>query len=395
VISDAAERLEVQVIGFRAGRVLATPLGSLAGVRAGAKVVRSPRGATIPVGDHLLGRVVDALGKPLDGMPLPHFSERYPLQAPPPPPFARRPVCAPFSTGVRAIDGLLTLGVGQRVGIFAGAGVGKSTLLGMICRSSEADVNVVGLIGERGREVNDFVRNTLGEDGLRRSVVVAATSDQPPLVRARGAEAATAIAERFRDEGKSVLLVMDSVTRYSMAMRETALAAGEPPATKGYPPSVFAALPRLLERAGTTTSAGVITALYTVFVEGDDLTDPIADAALGILDGHIVLSRSLAEKGHFPAIDILRSVSRLAIDVAEDRDLRVAAAIRELMGIYREASDLIQVGAYVPGTDARVDAAIGAMPRIEGFLRQAVREKTSRDETRARLGALVGGNTSR
>jgi flagellum-specific ATP synthase len=287
------------------------------------------------------------------------------------------------------MDGLLPLGIGQRMGIFAGAGVGKSTLLGMICRSSQADVNVVGLIGERGRELNDFVRNALGPEGLARSVVVTATSDQPPLVRARGAEAATAIAEHFRDQGKSVLLVMDSVTRYAMALREAALAAGEPPATKGYPPSVFAALPRLLERAGTSSGPGVITALYTVFVEGDDLGDPVADAVRGVLDGHVILSRELAEAGHFPAVDVLKSVSRLAQDIAGPVDLASAVAIRGLLAAYHDAKDLIQLGAYVAGSDPRVEAARAALPEIHAFLQQRLDDRSGLPETLVRLHALA------
>jgi FliI/YscN family ATPase len=275
------------------------------------------------------------------------------------------------------------------MGIFAGAGVGKSTLLGMICRSSQAEVNVVGLIGERGRELNDFIRNSLGPAGLAKSVVVAATSDMPPLVRARGAESATAIAEYFRNQGKSVLLVMDSVTRYAMALREAALAAGEPPATKGYPPSVFAALPRLLERAGTGSGAGVITALYTVLVEGDDLSDPIADTVRSILDGHVVLSRSLAERNHFPAIDVLQSISRLAPEIASEANLRAAGAVRDMMSAYREAQDLIQVGAYSAGSDARVDLAVAAHPHIDAFLKQRVNEGSSFEEAHRRLALLA------
>ncbi|HVZ32217.1 MAG TPA: FliI/YscN family ATPase, partial [Polyangiaceae bacterium] len=262
-------------------------------------------------------------------------------------------------------------------------------LLGMICRSSQADVNVVGLIGERGREVSDFVRSSLGAEGLSRSVVLAATSDQPPLVRAHGAEAATAIAEYFREQGRSVLLVMDSVTRYAMALRETALSAGEPPATKGYPPSVFAALPRLLERAGTSTGAGVITALYTVFVEGDDLTDPVADAVRGILDGHIVLSRSIAEKGHFPAIDVLQSISRLAPEVTDAAHQNACSMVREALGTHREASDLIQVGAYVSGSDPRIESALQLVPKIQGFLRQGLSERTPFGQSKARMQALL------
>jgi FliI/YscN family ATPase len=385
---DGQVPLEVEVVGFRNSRLLTTPLGPLAGVRPGAPVSPTHRGASVPVGAHLLGRVVDAFGQPVDGLPMVTPDRAVPLRAAPPPPFARKPIHGHFVTGVRAIDGLLSMGVGQRMGIFAGTGVGKSTLLGMICRSSNADVNVIGLIGERGRELNDFIRNSLGADGLAKSVVVSATSDQPPLVRARGAETATAIAEYFRDQGKSVLLMMDSVTRYAMALREAALAAGEPPATKGYPPSVFAALPRLLERAGTSGGEGVITALYAVLVEGDDLSDPISDAVRGILDGHIVLSRSLGERGHFPAIDVLASVSRLASEIASDADKRAAIAIRDLLAAHREAADLIQVGAYVPGSDARVDAACQAAPHIDTFLRQRSVDRSSLQETQARMYAL-------
>lgn len=389
-ITSTSGVLPVEVVGFRQGKLLATPLGSTSGIRPGARVVHTHRGASVPAGEALLGRVIDSFGTPLDGLPKPPKLRRCPVHAPPPSPFSRRPIQQCFETGVRVVDGLLTLGLGQRVGIFAGAGVGKSTLLGMICRSSQADVNVVALVGERGRELNDFVRVALGEQGLARSVVVAATSDQPPLVRARGAEAATAIAEHFRDQGKSVLLIMDSVTRYAMALRETALAAGEPPATKGYTPSVFAALPRLLERAGTSAGTGVITALYTVLVEGDDLSDPIADAVRGILDGHIVLSRSLAERGHFPAVDVLGSISRVAPDVAEPSLLQDASAVRGMLGSYRDVADLIQVGAYVDGSDPRADAARRMMPQIEQFSRQDLNEKrTSLAETKARLRLLA------
>lgn len=389
VDSHDGGELELEVVGFRKGRLLTTPLGSLSGIRPGARVTRTNRGATIVGSPELLGRVIDSFGRPLDGRPLPPADRMCSVHAAPPPPFARRAIEQPFATGIRAVDGMLPLGVGQRMGIFAGAGVGKSTLLGMICRSSQADVNVVALIGERGRELNDFIKNALGPQGLARSVVVTATSDQPPLVRARGAEAATAIAEYFRNQGKSVLLVMDSVTRYAMALREAALAAGEPPATKGYPPSVFAALPRLLERAGTGPGDGVITALYTVLVEGDDMSDPIADAVRGILDGHIVLSRELAERGHFPAVDVLASVSRLAPDVAEEPHLRAAGFVRELLGAHREVSDLIQVGAYVQGSDPRVEMALELMPQIGAFLRQEVEETTDAAQTLARLAVLT------
>jgi len=382
------EAVEIEVVGFRSGRLATTPLGSLAGVRQGDRVRHTHRGASVPVGQELLGRIVDAFGRPLDGGPPIGVEFNVPVHAAPPAAFARRPIKEPFCTGIRAIDGILPLGVGQRMGIFSGAGVGKSTLLGMIARSSQADVNVIGLIGERGRELNDFIRGSLGPDGLARSVIVTATSDQPPLLRARGAEAATAIAEYFRDRGQSVLLVMDSITRYAMALREAALAAGEPPATKGYPPSVFAALPRLLERAGTSGDAGTITALYTVLVEGDDMSEPIADSVRGILDGHIVMSRALAEKGQYPAIDVLQSISRLAPEIAPDTVLKPAMKLRELLSAYRDAADLIQVGAYQPGSDPRVELALKAMPQINGFLRQLTHESTPLSETRARVQAL-------
>ncbi|MEO7037474.1 MAG: FliI/YscN family ATPase [Polyangiaceae bacterium] len=389
VEGESGARLEIEVVGFRAGRLLTTPLGALSGVRPGARVIRLERGATVPGSFTLLGRVVDSFGRPLDGGPSIQAERACPVNAAPPPAFTRMPIKEPFRTGVRAFDALLPLGVGQRMGIFAGAGVGKSTLLGMICRSSQADVNVIGLVGERGRELNDFIRNSLGPEGLAKSVVVAATSDMPPLVRARGAESATAIAEYFRNQGKSVLLVMDSVTRYAMALREAALAAGEPPATKGYPPSVFAALPRLLERAGTGPGVGVITALYTVLVEGDDLSDPIADTVRSILDGHVVLSRSLAEKNHFPAIDVLQSISRLAPEISSEGNMRAAGLVREMMSSYREAQDLIQVGAYSAGSDARVDVAIAALPHIEAFLKQRVNESSTMEEAHRKLALLA------
>lgn len=381
--------LQLEVIGFREDRLLASPLGPLSGIQSGASASLCEGAASIQAGPCLLGRVLDALGNPIDGKGPLDGEARYPLSASPPAPFDRRPIEAILPTGVRAIDALLTIGKGQRLGIFAGAGVGKSSLLGMICRSSQADVNVVSLVGERGREVSDFVRNNLGPEGMTRSVVVAATSDQPPLLRAHGAEAGTAIAEYFRDQGKSVLLVMDSVTRYAMALRETALATGEPPATKGYPPSVFAALPRLMERTGTSNGPGVITALYTVFVEGDDLTDPISDATRGILDGHIVLSRELAETGHFPAIDILKSISRIATEITDDKHQQWASHVRNALGTLRDTLDLIQVGAYVRGSDPGVDQALELAPAIEQFLRQPLTESTPLGQTLARLQVLL------
>ncbi len=391
---NSLPHLRLEVVGFRRDHLLTTPLGSTAGLRPGDKVTFHSAGGQVLVGDDLLGRVIDAFGQPMDGRPPVMGGTKAPLRAEPPSAFQRRPIDTPLSTSVRSIDGLIPLGKGQRMGIFAGSGVGKSTLLGMICRGSSADVNVIALIGERGRELNDFIRESLGDEGLARSVIVTATGDQAPLLRARGAETATAIAEYYRDQGKSVLLVMDSVTRYAMALREVALAAGEPPATKGYPPSVFAALPRLLERAGTGPAKGVITALYTVLVEGDDLSDPIADTVRGLLDGHIVLSRKFAERGHFPAVDVSASISRLAPQISLPRDLQAAMTMRDLLGAHREALDLIQVGAYVSGSDPRVDTAIKMAPQFEAFLRQDVTEKTPREQTLAVLNHLCGAPAS-
>ncbi|MEM9697093.1 MAG: FliI/YscN family ATPase, partial [Myxococcota bacterium] len=308
-----------------------------------------------------------------------------PLRRDPPDAFARRPIHEQVETGVRVFDSLLPIGRGQRLGLFAGTGVGKSTLLGMLCRRAKADVVVVGLIGERGREVGDFVRNVLGPEGLKKSVVIAATSDAPPLVRAQGALRATAIAEYFRDQGLDVLLVMDSVTRYAMALREATLAAGEPPVTKGYTPSVFAAMPALFERAGNTAGPGGITAIYTVLVEGDDMNDPIADTVRGTLDGHIVLSRSLAERGLFPAVDVLASISRLQHDIASEPHLRAASRVRDLMSAYRDAEDLIKIGAYVRGNDQRTDDAVDSIERLEAMVRQGLGESCSLAEALSQL----------
>lgn len=383
-------RLILEVVGFRRGALLAAPLGSTTGIAPGARVRVRPGAATTRVGAALLGRVVDAFGAPLDDAPLPELPDRTPLRRMPPPAFSRRPVQDPFETGVRAIDLMLPMGKGQRVGVFAGSGVGKSTLLGMLCRHARADVIVVGLIGERGREVGDFVRKVLGAEGLARSIVIAATSDQPPLVRVRGALYATAIAEHYRAEGKSVLLVIDSVTRFAMALREATLAAGEPPLTKGYTPSTFAALPALLERAGTDSGPGSITAVYTVLVEGDDMNDPIADAVRGILDGHVVLSRRLADRGHFPAIDVLRSVSRVTHDVADAEHLAIASGMRDLLAVHAEAADLIQIGAYVPGSDPKVDRARALMPALEGLLRQGLDVHSPRAASLAAARSILG-----
>ncbi|HEX7663550.1 MAG TPA: FliI/YscN family ATPase [Polyangiaceae bacterium] len=383
--------LTLEVLGFKGGNLLTAPLGSILGIAPGARVRLKPQAASVAVGDALLGRVIDAFGQPLDGGAIPELEDSVPLHAPPPAPFTRKPIHEPIETSVRAIDALLPLGKGQRIGLFAGTGVGKSTLLGMLCRHANADVIVVGLIGERGREVGDFVRNSLGAQGIARSVVVAATSDASPFVRARGALRATAIAEYFRDQGKSVLLVMDSVTRYAMALREASLAAGEPPLTKGYTPTVFAALPALLERAGTSTGEGSITAVYTVLVEGDDLNDPIADAVRGILDGHIVLSRQMANKGIFPAIDVLKSISRVANEIAPKDHLKAAAAARDQLATFSDASDLIQIGAYVAGSDKRIDAARIAAPKIDQMIRQGLEERVGREASLGMLREIVKG----
>jgi len=383
----------LEVLGFRGGALLTAPLGSVAGLGAGARVKPSPSANFVAAGPSLLGRVIDAFGRPLDDGPAPRCSGRVVLNSKAPDAFSRRAIRVPLETRVRTIDALLPLGKGQRIGLFAGTGVGKSTLLGMLCRHSAADVIIVGLIGERGREVGDFVRGALGRGGLARAIVVAATSDTPPLVRARGAARATALAEYFRDQGKSVLLVIDSVTRYAMALREASLAAGEPPLTKGYTPTVFAALPTLLERAGNAAGPGSITAVYTVLVEGDDLQDPIADAVRGILDGHVVLSRKLADRGVFPAIDLLKSVSRVAPEISSQEHLRQTARVRELLATYADAADLIQIGAYVPGSDPRVDAARAAQPKIEAFMRQELHEEVSRASALQCLQGIVGGSS--
>jgi flagellum-specific ATP synthase len=369
--------LEAEVVGLRKDRTLLMPLGETHGLEVGAPLRRVGQSAYVPVGQALLGRVVDGLGRPLDGRELPRLDAERPLHGTVRNPLRRRPIEHPFHVGVRAIDAFLTMGEGQRIGIFAGAGVGKSSLLGMMVRNAQLDVAVIALIGERGREVEDFVHRTLGEEGLTRSVVVAATSADPPLVRARGASYATAVAEYFRSRGLRVLLVMDSLTRYAMALREVGLAVGEPPATKGYTPTVFAALPRLLERAGTCAGPGSITAVYTVLVEGDDLSDPIADTVRAILDGHVVLSRGLAERGHFPAVDLPRSVSRVMTDVVSPERIVMAQRARELLAAHREVEDLLAIGAYKGGSVPRLDDALARMPQLEGFLRQRSTENSS------------------
>lgn len=368
--------LLAEAVGFRGDRVLLTPMGELEGISAGCVVRARGRPMMVGVGMGLLGRVVDALGQPIDGGEPPKVEAWYPVMRPAPDPLTRRPIREPIQVGVRAIDGLLTCGKGQRIGIFSGSGVGKSTLLGMIARNTSAQVNVVALVGERGREVRDFIEKDLGDEGLKRSVVVVATSDKPPMVRIKAAFTATAIAEYFRDLGMDVLLMMDSVTRFAMAQREVGLAAGEPPTTRGYTPSVFALLPKLLERSGTADK-GSITGFYTVLVDGDDMNEPIADAVRGILDGHIVLSRQLASKGHYPAIDILASVSRLMISIVDREHMELARKVRAVLATYREAEDLINIGAYVSGSNPEIDYAIKMIKPVNEFLRQGIEEKSS------------------
>ncbi|MGE0351727.1 MAG: FliI/YscN family ATPase [Gemmatimonadales bacterium] len=383
------EPMLAQVVGFHEGGILLMPLGELQGIHPGAVVIPLARALYAEAAEGLVGRVVDGLGHPIDGRPLPALRQRCPLNASPPSPLERAPIHRPLGTGVRTIDSLLTLGLGQRIGIMAGSGVGKSVLMGMVARHSTADVNVIALVGERGREVREFIERDLGPEGLRRSVVVAATSDQAAVVRATGALVATAIAEWFRDRGKNVLLMMDSITRVAMAWREIGLAVGEPPTTKGYPPSVFAALPRLLERAGTAAT-GSITGLYTVLVEGDDFNEPVADSARSILDGHIVLSRRLASARHFPAIDVLESVSRVRDAVVDREQLEAANTVLRLEAAYRSQEDLIAVGAYKPGADRMVDAAIALRPQLLGFLQQTAEDHSGLERTRSLLLQLAG-----
>jgi flagellum-specific ATP synthase len=376
-----------EVVGFHERGVLLMPLGDLGGLHPGSMVQPLGRSFGVDVGPSLLGRVLNGLGHPIDGLGRLETKERVPLMAEPPHPLERRTIDEPLETSVRAIDGLMTIGRGQRIGIFAGSGVGKSTLLGMIARQAKADVNVIALLGERGREVRDFIENSLGPEGLARSVIIVATGDQAALVRARGALVATSIAEYFRDQGKQVLLMLDSVTRVAMAWREIGLAVGEPPTTKGYPPSVFASLPRLLERAGNGAKGG-ITGIYTVLVDGDDFNEPVADAARSILDGHVVLTRKLASAGHFPAIDVLDSKSRVRDQIVTPDHKASANMLLRMEAAYREKEDLILVGAYQRGSDAMVDAAITLREQSMSFLQQRPDEQSAYEMTRATLAHL-------
>ncbi|WP_419741864.1 flagellar protein export ATPase FliI [Paraclostridium dentum] len=379
VYNYADEPINCEVVGFKDKNVILMPLGELAGVAPGCKVVARGIPLSVKCSNDLLGKVLDGIGNPIDDEEV-LGGERYSLSNEPPDPMKRPRIKNIMPTGIRAIDGFLTCGEGQRIGIFAGSGVGKSTTLGMIAKTAKADVNVIALIGERGREVLDFIERDLGEEGMKKSVVVCATSDKSPLLRLKGALTATAIAEYFRDQGKKVILMMDSVTRFAMAQREVGLAIGEPPAQKGYTPSVFALLPKLMERSGMSDK-GSITAFYTVLVDGDDFNEPIADTVRGILDGHIVLSRDLAHKNHYPAIDILNSVSRLMKEICEDQHQECASLARDILATYKEAEDLINIGAYEHGSNKNIDLAIEYIDKVNSFLKQGVNEKTKFEES--------------
>ncbi len=386
---SGGEPVPAEVVGFKDSRALLMPLGELRGLGPGSLIQVVRDSATLPVGDQLLGRVIDALGQPLDDQPLAPCEEEYPLYALPASPMTRNQIVRPLDLGVRAINGLLTCGSGQRMGIMAGSGVGKSVLLGMMAQHTRADVNVIALIGERGREVREFIERDLGPEGLARSVVVTATSDVSPLLRMRGAFVATTIAEYFCAQGKNVLLLMDSITRFAMAMREVGLAIGEPPTTKGYTPSVFATLPKLLERAGSFKGKGSITGLYTVLVEGDDMNEPIADAVRSILDGHIVLSRDLAARNHYPSIDILNSASRVMRDIVSPEHQQLNGRVREIMATHKEAEDLINIGAYAEGSNGKIDYAISRIEAINEYLRQGMDEAVDLEVAVEQLATLI------
>ena len=381
--------VSAEVLGFKEESVLLMPLEDIRSLGPGCKVIARKEKAHIGVGQALLGRVIDGLGSPIDGKGPIKIEDEYPIYANPMNPLLRNRISQPLDIGIRTINGLLTVGCGQRMGIFAGSGVGKSVLMGMIARRTSADVNVIALIGERGRELNDFIQRDLGPEGLKKSIVVVATSDHLPLVRLRGGFIATAIAEYFRDQGNHVNLMMDSVTRLAMAQREIGLCLGEPPTTKGYTPSVFSMLPKLLERAGTSSHRGTITGLYTVLVEGDDMNEPIADAARSILDGHIVLTRELANQNHYPAIDVLKSISRVMEDITDLDHKHHAGRIKEVLATYRKAEDLINIGAYAAGSNPKIDYAIKMIDPINDFLQQGIDEETSYEDSIASLKRMM------
>jgi len=381
--------VRAEVVGVQEGTTVLMPMEKTHGLQSGCLVRRADQGMTVPAGPGLLGRVVDAEGRPIDGEGPLSRVEPVPIHRDPPSPLDRPIIDTPLDTGIRAIDAFLKMGKGQRTGIFSGSGVGKSTLLGMIARRASADVNVIALIGERGREVREFITDNLGEEGLKRTVLLTVTGDEAAMSRVKGASAAMAVAEYFRDQGKDVLFMMDSLTRVARAQREIGLAVGEPPTTRGYPPSVFALLPRLLERAGPA-AAGTITGIFTVLVEGDDMDEPISDAARGILDGHIVLSRDLAEAGHYPAIDVLQSVSRVMPRVADDEEQETAQEARQLLAAYEEVEDLINVGAYEPGSDPETDRAVEANPALTDFLQQGVHAPPPDTDASTQLQEVLG-----
>lgn len=384
------EKVFAEVVGFKGDNVVLMPLGDMTGVQSGSLVESTGECLSVPVGASLLGRVINGLGQPIDGKGPLRTEKTYPIVAQPPNALTRKLINKPFETGVRALDSVLTIGVGQRMGIFAGSGVGKSTLLGMIARNGSADVNVIALVGERGRELREFIENDLGPDGMKKSVVVCATSDESALVRIKAAMTATSIAEYFRDHGQNVVLMMDSVTRFAMAQREVGLAVGEPPSTKGYTPSVFALLPKLLERAGCGPK-GAITGIYTVLVDGDDTSEPIADATRSILDGHVVLSRKLAMRSHYPPIDVMASVSRVMPMVVAQSQVKSANALRELIAAYYDVEDMVSVGAYKHGSQPKSDKAIDKWDAINAFLRQGVHDATPLKESAAVLERIVNG----
>ena len=388
-VNPDGRQIRAEVVGLKDDIVQLMVYGETAGVEIGCRVIASGSQLDVAVSEKLLGRVLDPFGKPIDGKGEVESSVRYPALASPPDPYSRPRIKERISTGIRAIDGLLAVGRGQRIGIFAGSGVGKSTLLGMIARNTSADVNVIALIGERGREMNEFIENDLGSEGLARSVIVVTPSNSPPLARLRGAYVATAIAEYFRDQGLDVMLLFDSLTRFARAQREIGLASGEPPATRGYPPSMFDSMPKLLERCGAS-ARGAITGFYTILVDGDDMDEPVSDTVRGILDGHFVLSRNLAQRYHYPAIDILGSISRLAVAVTGPETKKAVAVIRRLMADYSGAEDLINVGAYKKGSNPGIDDAIARRDDIEKFLVQAIEEKSSVNETLKAMGEIAG-----
>ncbi len=390
-LKNNGSSIPAEVVGFRNDRVLLMPLGEMRGIEPGSRIRLKQQSPNIKVGQKLLGRAIDGLGHQIDQKDRIEYETEYPLYAEPLNPLLRERISEPVDVGIRAINGLITIGKGQRIGIMSGSGVGKSVLMGMIARHTAADISVIALIGERGREVREFIERDLGEEGLRRSVVVVATSDQPPLIRMRGAYLATAIAEYFRDKGKDVILMMDSITRFAMSYREVGLAIGEPPTSRGYTPSVFAQLPKLLERAGTKRGGGSITGIYTVLVEGDDMNEPIADASRSIIDGHIVLSRDLANENHYPAIDVLGSISRVMRDITGENQRKNARKLINILAIYRKAEDLINIGAYVKGSNPKIDYAIKMIDKVSAYLQQEVEERVSYGESAAQLAALLAG----